>query len=210
LCALPPLRERAADVRLLVNYFLKKFAEEQASPSTGSASGQVRPAGPGRGPKSISLDALALLERYAWPGNVRELENVIRRALVVTKGDAILPADLPSELTAQRSWPAPGPGAAAAGLAEPPLAALRQAQGGAHEQDITAAGVPALARALFQHARHDPNLRLLPAVERELVIQALQETRGNQVQAAKLLGITRSTLRKRIAKFGIKQDLAIG
>ena len=208
--ALPPLRERAADVRLLVNYFLKKFAEEQASPSTGSASGQVRPAGPGRGPKSISLDALALLERYAWPGNVRELENVIRRALVVTKGDAILPADLPSELTAQRSWPAPGPGAAAAVLAEPPLAALRQAQGGAHEQDITAAGVPALARALFQHARHDPNLRLLPAVERELVIQALQETRGNQVQAAKLLGITRSTLRKRIAKFGIKQDLAIG
>ena len=37
-----------------------------------------------------------------------------------------------------------------------------------------------------------------------------QETRGNQLQAARILGITRSTLRKRIAKFGIKQDLAIG
>jgi two-component system nitrogen regulation response regulator GlnG len=49
---------------------------------------------------------------------------------------------------------------------------------------------------------------VLPAVERELIIQALIETRGNQVQASKLLGITRSTLRKRIAKFGIKQEFA--
>jgi two-component system nitrogen regulation response regulator GlnG len=73
----PPLREREGDIPLLVNYFLKKFA--------------VLP----QPPKSISRDALAALGRYAWPGNVRELENAIRRALVVAKGDAILPADLP-------------------------------------------------------------------------------------------------------------------
>ena len=42
-----------------------------------------------------------------------------------------------------------------------------------------------------------------------LVIEALRDTRGNQVQAAKLLGITRATLRKRIEKFGIKQELAV-
>jgi two-component system nitrogen regulation response regulator GlnG len=41
------------------------------------------------------------------------------------------------------------------------------------------------------------------------VIEALRDTRGNQVQAAKLLGITRATLRKRIEKFGIKQELAV-
>ncbi len=41
------------------------------------------------------------------------------------------------------------------------------------------------------------------------MINALAETRGNQVQAAKLLGITRATLRKRIAKFNIKQELSI-
>jgi two-component system nitrogen regulation response regulator GlnG len=46
-------------------------------------------------------------------------------------------------------------------------------------------------------------------VERELIIQALLETKGNQVQAAKLLGITRATLRKRVEKFQIKQALAI-
>jgi DNA-binding protein Fis len=52
-------------------------------------------------------------------------------------------------------------------------------------------------------------LKVLPAVERELIIQALIETKGNQVQAAKILGITRATLRKRIEKFQIKQELAV-
>src|SRR5690348_12079249 len=84
--ALPPLRERRDDVRLLVNYFLKKFGQEQKQP-----------------PKSISQDVLTTLENHHWPGNVRELENVIRRALVVAKGDAILPSDLPSELNGPRS-----------------------------------------------------------------------------------------------------------
>src|SRR5437762_1488852 len=70
---IPPLRERREDVRLLVNYFLKKSAETQKTP-----------------PKAISPDVLAALEQYRWPGNVRELENVIQRAIVVAKGDVIL------------------------------------------------------------------------------------------------------------------------
>ena len=51
--------------------------------------------------------------------------------------------------------------------------------------------------------------KLLPAVERELIIQAMQESQGNQVQAARLLGITRATLRKRLDKFQIKRELNI-
>src|SRR6266481_8778127 len=72
----PPLRDRREDIRLLVNYFLKKFAKHQKQSL-----------------KSISPPALAALERYAWPGNVRELENVIQRALVIANGDVILPND---------------------------------------------------------------------------------------------------------------------
>ncbi len=53
-------------------------------------------------------------------------------------------------------------------------------------------------------------MKVLPAVEKLLIIQALKETRGNQLQAAKLLGITRATLRKRIEKFGIKQEFSVG
>ena len=67
----------------------------------------------------------------------------------------------------------------------------------------------ALAATLFDWARQDPKLRILPAVERELVVQALRHTRGNQVQASKLLGITRATLRKRMEKFGIRSELSI-
>ena len=69
--------------------------------------------------------------------------------------------------------------------------------------------VASLARRLFQWARKDPKLKLIPAVERELVIQALKETNGNQVQAAKLLGVTRATLRKRVEKFDIHRELKI-
>jgi two-component system nitrogen regulation response regulator GlnG len=187
--ALPPLRERPGDVRLLVNYFLKTFAEEQEN-----------------SPRNISLDALTLLQRHNWPGNVRELENVIRRALVVAKGEVILPADLPPEVTAPR---------VGAGVSGVPVASMGTSSSASTssgpETALGASGevtVAALARALFQHARLDTRLRVLPAVERELIIQALVETRGNQVQASKLLGITRSTLRKRIAKFGIKQEFA--
>ncbi len=174
--AMPALRERTDDVRLLVNYFLKKFGQEQNQP-----------------PKSISQDALTLLENYRWPGNVRELENVIRRALVVTKGDALLPSDLPPELISARS----------VSPAEP------RAEGSSAAVGIENADVATLAKALFNRARLDSKLRVIPTVERELVIQALIETQGNQVQAAKLLGITRATLRKRVEKFGIRQGLAI-
>ena len=67
-----------------MNYFLNKFAKDQTGP-----------------PRSIAPVALKALEKYHWPGNVRELENVIRRALVMAKGDAILLTDLPAEVTGQ-------------------------------------------------------------------------------------------------------------
>jgi len=168
---LPPLRERREDIPLLVNYFLKKIAHDQR-----------------RKPKSIAASAVKALGKHHWPGNVRELENVIRRAHVMAKGDAILPGDLPAEVTGQGTPSAPV--ATTAG-------------------DSAMSDAAALARQLFQIAQRDPKLKVIPAVERELVIQALKETGNNQVQAARLLGITRATLRKRIAKFGIQRELKI-
>ena len=75
--------------------------------------------------------------------------------------------------------------------------------------DAATTDAAALARQLFQWARRDPKLKIIPAVERELVIQALKETSDNQIHAAKLLGITRATLRKRIEKFGIQRELNV-
>ena len=75
--------------------------------------------------------------------------------------------------------------------------------------EAAATDAAAIARQLFHWARRDPKLKIIPAVERELVVQALKETNDNQIQAAKLLGITRATLRKRIEKFGIQRELNV-
>jgi nitrogen regulation protein NR(I) len=171
---LPALRDRREDIRLLVNYFLKKFAKDRQC-----------------SPKSLGPGVIKALEKYHWPGNVRELENVIRRALVIAKGDAILTGDLPAEITGEGT---------AAGLLTAPASGATEAGG---------TDLAALARQLFQWARRDPKLKVIPAVERELVIQALKETSGNQVHAARMLGITRATLRKRIEKFTIQKELNI-
>jgi two-component system nitrogen regulation response regulator GlnG len=62
---------------------------------------------------------------------------------------------------------------------------------------------------LFQAASEDASLRLLPWIEREFTIRAMQKTGDNQVRAAKLLGITRATLRKRLDRnsgVGLEED----
>jgi DNA-binding NtrC family response regulator len=76
--ALPPLRERREDVRLLAEEFLARTRAEA-----------------GRGPRSIAPDALAALERHAWPGNVRELENAIERAVALSEREVLDRDDLP-------------------------------------------------------------------------------------------------------------------
>ena len=171
--SLPVLRERREDIPLLTDYFLKTIANAE-----------------GRKPKSILEETQDLLAQYDWPGNVRELENIIRRAIVMAKGEAIRPDDLPAEMRSAGGVPV----AAAAGQAPPP----------ADANDIGT-----VAATLFHWAKEQPDLAVLPAVERELIAHALRETNGNQVRAAKLLGITRATLRKRIEKFVIKQAVSV-
>ncbi len=78
---LPPLRARKEDIPLLVRHFLQVYREENKKDIEG-----------------VSEDVLEILERYDWPGNVRELENLIERAVVLTKTRIITPANLPSFL----------------------------------------------------------------------------------------------------------------
>jgi two-component system nitrogen regulation response regulator GlnG len=63
--------------------------------------------------------------------------------------------------------------------------------------------------ALFKVAEADPSLQLLPWLEREFTLHSMRMTNGNQVRSAKLLGITRATLRKRLEIFGITRELNI-
>lgn len=69
---LPPLRERAADIIMLADYFLKKYANEMSVNSPG-----------------LTDEAKAILNNYSWPGNVRELGNTIQKALIFSRGAPI-------------------------------------------------------------------------------------------------------------------------
>jgi formate hydrogenlyase transcriptional activator len=67
---LPPLRERAGDIRLLTEYLVERYARKA-----------------GKRIRAIAKDTLELFERYEWPGNIRELQNVIERAVILAEGD---------------------------------------------------------------------------------------------------------------------------
>ncbi len=81
-----PLRERREDIPLLAEHFLRKYAAENEKPIS-----------------RISPEALDLLTRYHWPGNVRELENIIERAIILSRHAIILPEDLPWRLRVEPS-----------------------------------------------------------------------------------------------------------
>lgn len=80
---LPPLRERISDIPLLAKHFLTGICRENERPS-----------------REFSDEALLTLQRYSWPGNVRELQNVVERAVLLGKRDAIDIDDLPHEMAA--------------------------------------------------------------------------------------------------------------
>ena len=85
---LPPLRERKADIPLLVNHFLKQL--------NGTAES-----------KTISEEAMHFLVNYSWPGNIRELANFVERMLVLSIGSIITPRDLPEKIlgdTPKEKW----------------------------------------------------------------------------------------------------------
>ncbi len=136
----------------------------------------------------LSEEAVAALERYSWPGNVRELENTIQRATVLATSDIIMPKDLPlGSINVNPS-----------NTGEPGVSGTKQ-------EITTESAIEFLLRA----AKADPQVQLLPWLEREFTLYAMKETNGNQVRAAKMLGITRATLRKRIERFNITRELNI-
>ena len=155
---LPPLRERGEDIARLAEHFLASKA-----------------AGLGRRPPRLSAAARDCLMRYAWPGNVRELENIMERALILSTGAEIGPADLPP------------------GLCDGATAAAPAAPG-----EVAAGDEPALddEGSLDLQAR-------LEAVERATIRTALARTGNNKTRAARLLGISDRTLWYKLKKLGL-------
>jgi two-component system response regulator AtoC len=138
---LPPLRERAEDIPLLVHHFVKQVCDEN-----------------GREVMDVAPRAMAAFQSYAWPGNVRELRNVIESIVVMSRGKEIGPKDLPEK--------------------------IRKETGAS--QTVTLKAGSSLKDA-----------------ERELIRLTLVSRGGNRAEAARILGIGRKTLYRKIEEYGL-------
>ena len=124
------------------------------------------------------------LVSYHWPGNVRELANTINRSLILCKGEVMTAEDIIFDIE----------GEAVTFVNEEEL-----------ENTLTKMFDPFFTEILrFWGTGLHSNL--LEKIEKFLVQKALTETKGNQVQAAKLLGISRNTLRNRIDKYNLSSQ----
>ncbi len=157
------MRERREDIEALIRHFL------------------VQAEGEGLPRRTITRDAIRLLEPRQWAGNVRELRNVVFRLALMARDDVIDPdavtASLPPKKLASENLSG---SSFTAALAE--WLAGRQTPNGTLYQAASAA----FEKPLFEHA--------------------LKQTEGNQLRAAELLGINRNTLRKRLAELDIRPE----
>lgn len=128
-------------------------------------------------PVRVSAEALALLTRYSWPGNLDELQSVLRRALVETKG-TIVESDFLSDALDRRKPDAMIGGGDVTNWRS--FAELRMADG---------------TQRLYADA--------LAEMERSLLSQVMTATHGNQARSARMLGITRGNLRKKLRSLGL-------
>jgi two-component system response regulator AtoC len=129
----------------------------------------------------ITEGALEKLKNYPWPGNIRELENTIQRALILSKGTVITDAHIVFDT---ESHAAPED----IGELEPQL-----------ERHLEV-----LFKHIVKNSGQNVHSDIFDRIERFLIKRALEETGNNQVQAARLLGISRNTLRHRISKYQIE------
>jgi nitrogen regulation protein NR(I) len=179
---LPPLRERRDDIPEIVKYFLSRHREALVSEATG-----------------ISPKAMEALMAHDWPGNIRQLENVIRRAMVMCNGSIVNIDHLEF-----------GPDGARADDSRPTVtaqAATSAAPTNGHSTPSSPA--PDDMDHLVERLLCSGKTALIEDMEKLLIGRALEKLNGNQLQTAKLLGITRNTLRSRIEKYGLRPKVKV-
>ena len=162
---LPPLRCRVADIGPLARYFLKERAAEL-----------------GVEEKTLSDEALAVLEKFPFPGNVRQLENVCRWLLVMAPSKLIRPEDLPEEVREGEVF-----------------SPVLEEAGEPDEKGVDwRSGLRREIRDALRSGESHPYDRLVTEVEQMLFRAALEHTRGRRGEAATLLGIGRNTLTRKL------------
>ncbi|MCO6045596.1 sigma-54 dependent transcriptional regulator [Aeoliella sp. ICT_H6.2] len=136
----------------------------------------------------VSEDAMKVLCRHLWPGNIDELESVLKRAMVEQKGHILVADDM------KRA------------MAEDPVVAM---SGDTDDSTKFSTDWAVFAQMRIDSGTEDLHADAVEEMERKLFVRVLGHTGGNQAQAARLLGITRASLRKKLRQYGMSaQQLA--
>ena len=190
---LPPLRSRAEDVPLLARFFLARLAEQG-----------------GGVPLDLDDSALDALRRYPFPGNVRELANILERAAVFCPpGGSIGLAHLPPEVREDppRQAPPVAMGTEALVTSQPQAGGQLQTTTQITSQPLAAGLAAGQATDLTagQAAGQDASAHLVPLAEMEKqhILHALELAGDNRTLAADMLGISRSSLWRKLREYGV-------
>ncbi|MBP2308298.1 AAA domain-containing protein [Azospirillum melinis] len=215
--AIPSLRERPADIPMIAEHFLKKYAEAN-----------------GLGDKRLTEDALLMLKTHHWRGNVRELENTMHRAVLLSRGEEVGPeaimltskmlapegsaqASIPSDSPVANPFAGPGgtvpaasqPAQPAVPLVVPPQGALPTSYGPPKGGKPGPYGMAANSSAAAAASAGSSGAglaaligRTVADVERDLILETLTHCLGNRTHAANILGISIRTLRNKLKQYG--------
>ncbi|VTS03082.1 sigma-54-dependent transcriptional regulator [Tuwongella immobilis] len=134
----------------------------------------------GRSVTEIAQEARDILHKYPWPGNVRELQSVIKQSLIRMNGSALLADFLPESIRQSDE-------------VDQPIAVF-------HDEQFS---WDSFIDELISQSCENVYAVALERMEREVILRVLKHTGGNQLQSAKILGITRGSLRTKIRNLGI-------
>jgi DNA-binding NtrC family response regulator len=190
---LPPLRERPEDVLLIAQHFLKIYAPQRAL--------------------QISPEAQQALLGYHWPGNVRELRNMMERAALLATGESIRPHDLPIEAAYREAaaWAAAQQSGQVAGGHHISSGQAFNVPSGAINAPVgVAVGSAGNGNADFGVGGILPqspvnSLAKLEEIEKREILAALERTNWHQGKTAELLGISPSTLYRRLRVYNLSK-----
>ena len=175
--SVPPLRSRREDIPELARRFAARFAAEG-----------------GRRVRGLSAEATALLCAYDWPGNVRQLENAVFRAIVLCEGDELTVAEFPQIAAQTEGFDVRVPSAPAQ-LGPPSVHPAREIVR-VEMRD------PNVLKLLDENG----NVRRLEVLEAETIRFTLAHYRGQMSEAARRLGIGRSTLYRKMKDYGLSES----
>jgi DNA-binding NtrC family response regulator len=140
-----------------------------------------------KGIAGMTPAAMEKILSYGWPGNVRQMENALKRAMVLCQGE----------------W-----------IHEDQLLLEKEMEKRDNVEALAKKSIEVLLDILFEELSKAPqpsqDLDMISILEKGVILRALQKTLGNQLQAASLLGINRSTLRSKMDRYHIKKDILVG